>query len=36
MAARSMRHSETALGAYDLRIAPRIGGDMAVFAAAGS
>jgi hypothetical protein len=34
-AARSMRHSETALGAYHRRIAPRIGGDMAVFATAG-
>jgi hypothetical protein len=35
MAARSMRHSETALGAYHRRIAPRIGGDRAVFATAG-
>ena len=35
MAARSMRHSETALGAYHRRIAPRIGGDLAVYATAG-
>jgi hypothetical protein len=31
----SIRHSETALRAYDRRIAPRIGGDLAVFATAG-
>ena len=35
MAARSIRHSETALGAYHRRIAPRIGGDLAVYATAG-
>lgn len=34
MAALSLRHSETALGAYYRRIAQRIGGDIAVFATA--
>ena len=34
MAATSMRHSETALGAYYRQIARRIGGDVAVFATA--
>ncbi len=34
MAALSMRHSHTALGAYYRRIAQRIGGDIAVFATA--
>lgn len=34
MAALSLRHSETALGAYYRRIARRIGGDVAVFATA--
>jgi transposase len=34
MAALSMRHSETALGAYYRRTAHRIGGDIAVFATA--
>ena len=34
MAALSMRHSETALGAYYRQIARRIGGDVAVFATA--
>jgi transposase len=34
MAALSMRHSETALGAYYRSIAQRIGGDIAVFATA--
>ena len=34
MAALSLRHSETALGAYYRKIARRIGGDVAVFATA--
>jgi transposase len=34
MAALSLRHSQTALGAYYRRIAQRRGGDIAVFAAA--
>ena len=34
MAALSLRHSETALGAYYRRISRRIGGDVAVFATA--
>ena len=34
MAALSLRHSQTALGAYYRRIAQRIGGDVAVFATA--
>jgi transposase len=34
MAALSLRHSQTALGAYYRRIARRIGGDVAVFATA--
>jgi transposase len=34
MAASSLRHSETALGAYYRQIARRIGGDVAVFATA--
>jgi len=34
MAALSLRHSDTALGAYYRRIARRIGGDVAVFATA--
>jgi transposase len=34
MAATSLRHSETALGAYYRQIARRIGGDVAVFATA--
>ena len=34
MAAASMRHSETALGAYYRQIARRIGADVAVFATA--
>ena len=34
MAALSLRHSETALGAYYRQIARRIGGDVAVFATA--
>jgi transposase len=34
MAASSLRHSETALGAYYRHIARRIGGDVAVFATA--
>ena len=34
MAALSLRHSETALGAYYRKIANRIGGDIAVFATA--
>jgi hypothetical protein len=34
MVALSLRHSETALGAYDRAIARRIGGDVAVFATA--
>jgi hypothetical protein len=34
MAALSLRHSETALGAYYRRIAQRAGGDIAVFATA--
>jgi hypothetical protein len=34
MAALSLRHSETASGAYDRAIARRIGGDVAVFATA--
>lgn len=34
MAALSLRHSQTALGAYYRRIAQRIGGDIAVFATA--
>jgi transposase len=34
MAALSLRHSETALGAYYRQIARRIGGDVAVFAPA--
>ena len=34
MAALSLRHSETALGAYYRRVARRIGGDVAVFATA--
>jgi transposase len=34
MAATSLRHSETALGAYYRHIARRIGGDVAVFATA--
>ena len=34
MAALSLRHSETALGAYYRRLARRIGGDVAVFATA--
>ena len=34
MAATSMRHSETALGAYYRQMARRIGGDVAVFATA--
>lgn len=34
MAALSLRHSETAMGAYYRRIAQRIGGDIAVFATA--
>ena len=34
MAALSLRHSVTALGAYYRRIARRIGGDVAVFATA--
>jgi hypothetical protein len=34
MAALSLRHSETALGAYCRRTAQRAGGDIAVFATA--
>jgi transposase len=34
MAALSLRHSRTALGAYYRRIARRLGGDVAVFATA--
>ena len=34
MAATSLRHSQTALGAYYRQIARRIGGDVAVFATA--
>jgi hypothetical protein len=34
MAVLSLRHSETALGAYYRRLARRIGGDVAVFATA--
>ena len=34
MAALSLRHSKTALGAYYRKIAQRIGGDVAVFATA--
>ena len=34
MAALSLRHSETALGAYYRQTARRIGGDVAVFASA--
>ena len=34
MAALSLRHSRTALGAYYRQIARRIGGDVAVFATA--
>jgi transposase len=34
MAELSLRHSETALGAYYRQIARRIGGDVAVFASA--
>ena len=34
LAATSLRHSETALGAYYRQIARRIGGDVAVFATA--
>ena len=34
MAATSMRHSQTALGAYCRQIARRIGADVAVFATA--
>ena len=34
MAALSLRHSDTALGAYYRNIAKRIGGDVAVFATA--
>src|SRR2546422_7320573 len=34
MAASSLRHSESALGAYYRQIARRIGGDVAVFATA--
>ena len=34
MAALSLRHSQTALGAYYRQIARRIGGDVAVFATA--
>ena len=34
MAALSLRHSATALGAYYRRIAQRLGGDVAVFATA--
>ena len=34
MAAISLRHSETALGAYYRQLARRIGGDVAVFATA--
>ena len=34
MAALSVRHSETALGAYYRQVARRIGGDVAVFATA--
>ncbi|MBI3696529.1 MAG: IS110 family transposase, partial [Acidobacteria bacterium] len=34
MAALSLRHSETALGAYYRQIARRIGADVAVFATA--
>jgi hypothetical protein len=34
MAARSLRHSQTALGAYYRKIARRIGGDVALFATA--
>src|SRR5256712_2778512 len=34
MAASSLRHSESALGAYYRRLARRIGGDVAVFATA--
>ena len=34
MAALSLRHSNTALGAYYRKIAKRIGGDVAAFATA--
>ena len=34
MAANSLRHSQTALGAYYRHIARRVGGDVAVFATA--
>jgi hypothetical protein len=34
MAALSLRHSQTALGAYYRRLAQRLGGDVAVFATA--
>jgi len=34
MAALSVRHSQTALGAYYRRVAQRCGGDVAVFATA--
>jgi hypothetical protein len=34
MAALSLRHSQTALGAYYRKLAQRLGGDVAVFATA--